>query len=111
MRRGNAVRRGLRVVRDDLWTARADPLPPSVWLRWLPHGIVCVAALGVLIGAAAQLQDNGHVDPGTAFLVAVGQSGAMVLALWRPIPAWWLSMAAMVLGAIAVHGPLLSGRA
>ncbi|MGW5199246.1 sensor histidine kinase [Streptomyces spiralis] len=111
MRRGNSVRRGLRVLRDDLWTARADPLPPSVWLRWLPHGIVCVAALGVLAGAAAQLQDNGHVGSGTALLIAVGQSGAMVLALWRPIPAWWLSMAATVLGAIAVHGPLLAGRA
>jgi hypothetical protein len=52
------------VLREDLWTVRADPLPPSVWLRWLPHGIVWVAALGVLIGATAQLQDNGHVAPG-----------------------------------------------
>lgn len=99
------------MLREDLWTVRADPLPPSVWLRWLPHGIVWVAALGVLIGATAQLQDNGHVAPGTAFLIALGQSGAMVLALWRPVPAWWLSTAAMLLGAVAVHGPLLSGRA
>lgn len=32
------VRRWLGVLRDDLWTARADPLPPSTWLRRLPSG-------------------------------------------------------------------------
>ncbi|MGW1159190.1 sensor histidine kinase [Streptomyces sp. NPDC002519] len=111
MRRGNGVRRGLRVLRDDLWTVRADPLPPSVWLRWLPHGIVYLAAFGVLIGAVAQLQDNGHVGSGFAFLIGFGQSGAMVLALWRPVPAWWLSTTATLFGAVAVHGPLLAGSA
>ncbi|MGV9242507.1 sensor histidine kinase [Streptomyces sp. NPDC003710] len=111
MRRGNRVQRGLRVLRDDLWTARADPLPPSVWLRWLPHGIVWLAAFGVLVGAVPQLQDNGHLAFGYAFLFGLGQSGAVVLALWRPIPAWWLSTAATVLGAVALHGPLVAGQA
>ncbi|MET8952726.1 sensor histidine kinase [Streptomyces sp. NPDC004393] len=111
MQGGNRVRRGLRVLRDDLWTVRADPLPPSVWLRWVPHGIVWLAALGVLIGAVAQLQTHGDVSSGYAFLIGIGQSGAMVLALWRPIPAWWLSMTATLLGAVAVHGPLVAGQA
>ncbi|MCX2922399.1 sensor histidine kinase [Streptomyces sp. NEAU-W12] len=95
--------RWLRVLRDDLWTARVDPLPPSVWLRWVPHGVVCLAALGVLLGDAAQLDDNGGLGGGPAFLTALAKAAAMVLALWRPIPAWWLSMAAMVVGQYAVR--------
>ncbi|MFJ5260883.1 sensor histidine kinase [Streptomyces sp. NPDC088387] len=105
------ARRGLRVLRDDLWTVRADPLPPSVWLRWLPHGVVYLAALGVLLGDLPQLQDNGGLAFGLAFPVAVGHAGAMVLALWRPIPAWWLSMTATLLAAIAVRHELVSGGA
>jgi signal transduction histidine kinase len=90
------------VLHDDLWTWRADPLPPSVWLRWLPHGIVCLAAVGVLLGDAAQLNDHSKLSPEFAFLIALGQAAAMVLALWRPVPAWWLSLAATVVAASAV---------
>ncbi|MFD5297498.1 sensor histidine kinase [Streptomyces mutabilis] len=92
----------LTVLHDDLWTWRADPLPPSVWLRWLPHGIVCLAAVGVLLGDAAQLNDHSKLSPEFAFLIALGQAAAMVLALWRPVPAWWLSLAATVVAASAV---------
>ncbi|MEV5804098.1 sensor histidine kinase [Streptomyces parvulus] len=101
--------RVLGVVRDDLWTWRADPLPPSVWLRWFPHGLVCLAAVGVLLGDAAQLGDNGGVDPGFAFVIALAQAGAMVLALWRPVAAWWLSTAGMLVGAFAVRAEMLPG--
>ncbi|MBU6536519.1 sensor histidine kinase, partial [Streptomyces mayonensis] len=103
------VRRVLRVLRDDLWTWRADPLPPSVWLRWLPHGIICLAALGVLLGDAAQLGDQGKVEPGFAFVIALASAGAMVLALWRPVAGWWLSMAGMLVGAVAVRAEMVSG--
>ncbi|MFE0572210.1 sensor histidine kinase [Streptomyces albogriseolus] len=97
------IRRWLGVLRDDLMTARADPMPPSTWLRWLPHGVVWLAALGVLLGDAAQLSDNGGLDAGFAFLVALGQAGAMVCALWRPVLAWWMSLAAMLVAAFAVR--------
>jgi signal transduction histidine kinase len=105
------VRRWLRVLRDDLCTLRADPLPPSVWLRWLPHGVVCLVAFGVTIGAVAQLMDNGGVGGQIAFLIGLAQGGAVVLALWRPVPGWWLSMAAMAAGAIEVRRQLLAGGA
>ncbi|NJP50400.1 sensor histidine kinase [Streptomyces sp. SBST2-5] len=103
------VRRWLGALRDDLWTWRADPLPPSVWVRWLPHGVVCLAALGVLIGDAAQLREHGTLGAGTALIFAAGQAGAMVLALWRPVPAWWLSLLTMVVCALAVRAGMEPG--
>ncbi|WLW53353.1 sensor histidine kinase [Streptomyces sp. YU58] len=107
------VRAGLRVLRDDLCTLKVDPLPPSLWLRWLPHGVVCLAALGITLGGMAQLHDNGRLVYGTAFPIAVAQGGATVLALWRPVPAWWLSMAGSVVGALLLRaelGPDVAGR-
>ncbi|MFF7970742.1 histidine kinase [Streptomyces sp. NPDC007905] len=97
-------RRRLRVLHDDLWTVRPDPLPASVWLRWLPHGLLCLAAFGITLGGVAQLRDGGHLGGSPAFLIGLAQGGAVVLALWRPLAGWWLSMAATVAGAVAVHG-------
>ncbi|MEU0592610.1 sensor histidine kinase [Streptomyces ardesiacus] len=101
--------RGLRVLRDDLWTWRADPLPPSVWLRWFPHGLVYLVAFGVLLGDTAQLGDNGGIDPGFGFVIACAQAGATAFALWRPVAAWWLSTAAMLVGAFAVRAAMETG--
>ncbi|CAL9482515.1 sensor histidine kinase [Streptomyces sp. enrichment culture] len=103
------IRRWLEVLREDLLTARADPLPPSTWLRWLPHGVVCLAAFGVFIGGLPQLMDHGGVPFGIALLVALAHGCAMVLALWRPIPGWWASMAATVVGAFAVRAEMVVG--
>ncbi|MFI6437459.1 sensor histidine kinase [Streptomyces sp. NPDC050759] len=97
------IRRWLHVLREDLCTLRVDPLPPSVWLRWLPHGVVWLAALGIALGGMAHLEEGGHLGLGWAFSVAVLQGGATALALWRPIPAWWLSTLATVVGAVVLH--------
>jgi signal transduction histidine kinase len=93
----------LRALRADLWTVRADPLPPSTWLRWLPHGLLCLAAFGVTLGGAGDLGDNGHLAPGLALVAAAGQGGAVVLGLWRPVPAWWLSLGVFTLIAVTVR--------
>ncbi|MEU3935082.1 sensor histidine kinase [Streptomyces sp. NPDC029044] len=93
----------LRLLRQDLWTVRVDPLPPSTWLRWLPHGLVCLAAFGITLGDAAQLNDNGHLDAGYAFLLALGHGVAVLLAMWRPVPAWWLSTAVTAVTAVSVY--------
>ncbi|MGW3357963.1 sensor histidine kinase [Streptomyces bungoensis] len=100
------ARRRMRVLREDLWTWRADPLPASTWLRWLPHGLLCLAAFGITLGAAAQLRKNGDLGAGPALLIALAQGGAVVLAMWRPAAGWWLSTTATVVGAVAVHGTL-----
>ncbi|MFF5960323.1 sensor histidine kinase [Streptomyces luteogriseus] len=93
----------LRALRGDLWTVRADPLPPSTWLRWLPHGLLCLAAVGITVGGTGDLTDNGHLPSGLALLAAAGQGGAVVLGLWRPVPAWWLSLGAFTLIAATVR--------
>ncbi|MFD8815373.1 sensor histidine kinase [Streptomyces sp. NPDC059627] len=98
--------RWLRILRDDLCTARLDPLPPSVWLRWLPHGVLCLAAFGVTLGGIAQLSDNGHLGPGLSVPLGLAPGAAVVLAMWRPVPAWWVSVGTMLVGAIALHGRL-----
>ncbi|MFD5477126.1 sensor histidine kinase [Streptomyces hawaiiensis] len=100
------VRGWLGVLRQDLWTVRADPLPPSTWLRWLPHGMLCLAAFGITLGDAAQLNDNGHLDAGYAFLLALGHGVAVILAMWRPVPAWWLSTAVTAVTAVSVYARL-----
>ncbi|MDH6451747.1 signal transduction histidine kinase [Streptomyces sp. SAI-149] len=105
------IRRWLHVLREDLCTLRVDPLPPSVWLRWLPHGLLCLVALGVSIGAVAQLGDNGGVGSSLAFAIGIAQGAAVVFAMWRPVPAWWISTTAMVVGALEVRRHLLAGGA
>ncbi|MES5819525.1 sensor histidine kinase [Streptomyces sp. RG80] len=105
------VLRWLRVLRDDLWTARPDPLPASMWLRWLPHGVLCMVAVGVTFGAVGQLVDNGGVGLQLAFVIGLAQGAAVVFAMWRPVPAWWLSTVAMLVGAFEVRRQLLAGGA
>lgn len=105
------VLRGLGVLRDDLWTLRPDPVPAFGRLRRLPHVVMFLAALGITIGGTAQLKDMGKLGFGFAFLIALAQGGAVLCVLWRPIPAWWLSTAATVVGAVAIRGRLLSGAA
>ncbi|MFI2377203.1 sensor histidine kinase [Streptomyces sp. NPDC018964] len=105
-----AVLRWLRVLRDDLLTVRADPLPPSEWLRWVPHGFVCLAAFVVFFGDLNQLQGYGKIGHGQALMVAVGQCGAAVLALRRPVPALWLSLIASLAGAVLARRMLMAGQ-
>ncbi|MFI8090888.1 sensor histidine kinase [Streptomyces sp. NPDC086080] len=104
------VRRWLGALRDDLWTWEANPLPPSVWLRWVPHGFVGLAAFGIFFGVLDQLQQAGQIGDGNALLIAVGQCGAIVLALRRPVPALWLSLIASLAGAVLLRRLLMAGQ-
>lgn len=101
----------LRVLWEGLWTFRSDPLPPLVWLRWLPHGLLCIAAFGITFGGVAQLVGDGGLGPQLGFLIGLAQGGAVALALRRPVAAWWLSTAAMAVGAVLVRHQLLKGNA
>ncbi|WP_328769958.1 sensor histidine kinase [Streptomyces sp. NBC_00286] len=98
--------RGLRVLREDLWTGKADPLPPSVWLRWLPHGLVILVAIGSTIANADQFGDGYNLGTEYGLVCALAQGAAVGLALRWPVPAWQLSMVATVVVAMGARSQL-----
>ncbi|MBT2493264.1 sensor histidine kinase [Streptomyces sp. ISL-96] len=98
-----AVRAVPRNLRDDLWTGAAAPLPPSGrpgWLVWQPVIVllllICAALLGV-VSVNDLAFDWGH-GLGTRYALLLGgaQSVALVIAAFRPLPAWWTVTVAMV---------------
>ncbi|MGA5562113.1 sensor histidine kinase [Streptomyces platensis] len=68
------------------------------WLGRLPHAQVVVAAILMgWVNADRYKVDFGPAPGTTVVVLAVLQSGAVVLALSRPVPAWWLSTIALFL--------------
>ncbi|MBL1112436.1 sensor histidine kinase [Streptomyces sp. 110] len=103
---GEALRAVPGILREDLWTVARDPLPRMRRLAWTPH--VLVVLFAVLMGDLNVLEMEARVEsaPGPdPMLFVVLQSGAVLLALNRPIPAWWLSTAVLFLAALFGENP------
>ncbi|MFG3013881.1 sensor histidine kinase [Streptomyces cinerochromogenes] len=98
------MRSRVRSLRRDLLTLKADPLPllgrPGP-LRRLPHVLVAVAAAVVVIADSDQLGHRNELGLSYGILLALWQGGALLLALTRPVLAWWLSLAATAVAALA----------
>ncbi|MEU5544154.1 sensor histidine kinase [Streptomyces sioyaensis] len=98
-----------RTLRDDLWTAAADPLPrlsrPRLLAR-LPHAVIGVLAYATAIVNTDSLVHTYRLGPSLAVLLALCQSGALLAAMFRPVPAWWVSTTAMVFAAVAAESRL-----
>ncbi|MEU4623683.1 sensor histidine kinase [Actinoplanes sp. NPDC023801] len=78
-------------------TAEAQPLPPMAGVRgigWLPH--VAVVAGATVLGLTGA--------DGPATMLAAVHAVTLVVALRRPVPAWWLSLALLVAIPV-VHPP------
>ncbi|MFC6016606.1 sensor histidine kinase [Plantactinospora solaniradicis] len=93
----------LRDLREDLWTAAANPLPRA-WPRWLarlPHLLVVVSA-AVTFDLTARYF---HGPVGFGSIIAGIQAAALVLAMFRPVPAWWAGTTAMVVGTLVMGAP------
>ncbi|MFF3207545.1 sensor histidine kinase [Streptomyces sp. NPDC002962] len=77
-------------------------------LRLLGYVVVCWSALGIALAATDQM---GRYELGTELgvLTGVAQGAAVVLALWRPVPAWALSLAGVVVAAVSAR-PTLVGH-
>ncbi|MFI5796880.1 sensor histidine kinase [Streptomyces sp. NPDC051677] len=77
-------------------------------LRLPGYVVVCWTALGIALAGTDQM---GRYGLGTELGVLTGfaQGAAVVLALWRPLPAWALSLAATVVAAVAAR-PALVGH-
>ncbi|MGW0581872.1 sensor histidine kinase [Streptomyces sp. NPDC002920] len=78
------------------------------WLRWPGYVVVCWAALGIALAGTEQM---GRYALGTELSVLTGfaQGAAVVLAMWRPVPAWALSLAGVIVAAVAAR-PTLVGH-
>ncbi|MFF1647574.1 sensor histidine kinase [Streptomyces sp. NPDC058240] len=109
MNRGDMVKRSARVLRalprtlrEDLATSAVDPNGQSGqprWLEWRPVIMVplLMFAVGVLIAGSNQYAFDFGMGIQLGILFAGVQSAAIVVALYRPVQAWWASMLIMVL--------------
>ncbi|MFE5935477.1 sensor histidine kinase [Streptomyces sp. NPDC056470] len=88
-----------RALREDLWTMARDPLPRQAWFGWLPHGHLVLLALVAGAAKMAEYSSAMTVITGPVQLLVVLQAAALVLALSRPVPAWWLSTVTLFLTA------------
>jgi signal transduction histidine kinase len=73
------------------------------WLAWLPH--LLVVALAVVLGTVAggEAATEGGVPVRLAVTLGIAQGLPLVLALVRPMAAFWLSLAAGVLVSEAIR--------
>ncbi|WP_330331254.1 sensor histidine kinase [Streptomyces sp. NBC_00536] len=107
------VRAMLRTLREDLLTARWDPLPKLSrprWLAWLPH--LLIGYVAALFGSVVTAQVNGHyqVDRTLAILLGVLTSVSIVVAMCWPMLGWWLALGAAVAIAVEIHPTVMLGQ-
>lgn len=99
----------LRTLREDLWTTAYDPLPrmrgPRLLCR-LPHVLIAVVAVVMMFAYSNNLAHGFGIGADQAFLLSAVQSGALVVALFRPVPAWWAVMIVMFLSSRSGHPDL-----
>jgi signal transduction histidine kinase len=93
---------GLRALWQDLNPAAGAPLAPLAgqrrpWLAWLPH--LLAVALAVVLGtiAGGQAATAGDASVGVALTIGIAQGLPLVLALYRPMAGFWLSLVAGML--------------
>ncbi|MCT9008378.1 sensor histidine kinase [Streptomyces rhizosphaerihabitans] len=101
----------LRGILAELAVPAAAPLPPLSrprWLRRLPHVVVCVIALGLGLAAMDELSDGYRLGFPLGTVSGIALGAAIVLALWRPVPAWWLSLGATVVAAAAARSDMVA---
>ncbi|GAA2116528.1 histidine kinase [Kitasatospora saccharophila] len=100
-------------IREDFLRALTEPLgvrrPPlatarRAWIRAVPY-LLAGAAVGALLptGIVALIRFHG-VDPSLATVLAVVQSGVLLLGLTRPLLAWQLMVPSVLVGAAAAQG-------
>ncbi|MFE7035458.1 sensor histidine kinase [Streptomyces sp. NPDC057621] len=100
----------LGAVRTGLWDGAPAPLLPLSRprrLRWLPHVVVSVIALGVALTGTDAMSNGYRLGVELGVLAGFAQGVALVLALWRPVPAWWLSLAGTVVAAVMARAHLV----
>ncbi|MEV6954916.1 sensor histidine kinase [Streptomyces sp. NPDC051183] len=96
-----------------LFTLRADPLPRMSrprWLAWLPHAVVCYAAVAMGFLLSQQMRDHHDVGGGLVDLASALTGVSILLAMFRPIPAWWLGLLTAGLISWTIHDHVSQGQ-
>ncbi|MFC9926995.1 sensor histidine kinase [Streptomyces sp. NPDC127190] len=86
----------------------SPPFSRHRWVRLLTYLVTVYIALALALGGGSEITDTYRLAAPTAFLLASLQAAAVVLALWRPVPAWVLSLADAVATALLARSHLES---
>ncbi|MEU9122367.1 sensor histidine kinase [Streptomyces sp. NPDC048506] len=102
-----AVRQGLRILAVELGTPTEPGTPlfgtvHSRWLRRLPYLVAFCFAVSLLPSTANVLGNDYGLNGGLVGALATAQTVPLLLAVTRPLQAWWVIFAADVLGAVAL---------
>ncbi|MFJ8647391.1 sensor histidine kinase [Streptomyces sp. NPDC093546] len=105
----DATRASLRT----LGTALATPTRPGAplfahagarWLRLLPYAVALVFVAVLLPVTATVLAQKYELNGALATVLAIAQTAPLLLAVGRPLQAWWLIGTADLVGALVVLG-------
>ncbi|MGW1762855.1 sensor histidine kinase [Streptomyces sp. NPDC002073] len=109
-RPGEAVLAGLAA---ELFTLGRDPLPPMRrprWLARLPHVLVVLLA-ALLSGLVSNNLFNQYGLEGGQVLLLTALTGAsIVLAMFRPVAAWWLGLGTALATAFVIYDSVDQGQ-
>ncbi|MGW4565941.1 sensor histidine kinase [Streptomyces sp. NPDC004561] len=89
-------------------STQSPPFSKYRWLRLLTYLLVGWLAYGIALGGAEELSHSYGLTPDVAFLSTFLQAAAVVLALWRPVPAWGLSLSAATFTALLARQNMLA---
>ncbi|GAB2827733.1 sensor histidine kinase [Streptomyces daliensis] len=106
---GDAVGRGARALGAALTTPSRSTEPllahaPRRWMRSLPY-VLAFGFVATLIPVTAQVLSNDYgVNGAVSGALAVMQSAPLLLAVTRPLAAWWIVIVGDTLGALVLLG-------
>ncbi|GAU70918.1 putative two-component histidine kinase [Streptomyces sp. NBRC 110611] len=104
-----AARQALRVLAVELGTPTEPGTPlfagvQSRWLRLLPYLVAFVFTLVLLPATITLLGNEYRMSGALAGVLGTAQTAPLLLAVTRPLQAWWIIFAADVVGAVALLG-------
>ncbi|MER6027286.1 sensor histidine kinase [Streptomyces sp. NPDC001851] len=89
-------------------SSQSPPFSKYRWLRLLTYLLTCYAALAITGAGAEELSDSYGLATAVSLLCTSLQGAAIVLALWRPVPAWALSLAAAAVTALLARQQMMA---
>ncbi|MFI1012794.1 sensor histidine kinase [Streptomyces sp. NPDC020965] len=103
------ARKHLRLLADDLRTPSDSTTPllataEKPWVRRLPYVVVLACTLALLPTTITLLVGDYRLNGALAGALGTAQTAPLLLAVTRPLQAWWIVAAADVLGAFALLG-------